>query len=130
MRRLSVDRRLAAALFAVILLPATASAETGSLRLPTIAASAAAAADWASTYHAVKHYKIRESTPLLGPFAHSPEQLVVAGALIDAAALTTWNLTVGKKKPRLAAAGLWAMTAFRGYLVVHNLRNTQKAARR
>lgn len=125
-----LDRRLAAALFAVILLPATASAETGSLRLPTIAASAAAAADWASTYHAVKHYKIRETNPLLGPFAHSPEQLVVAGALIDAAALTTWNLTVGKKKPRLAAAGLWAMTAFRGYLVVHNLRNTQKAARR
>jgi hypothetical protein len=124
------DRRLAAALFTLFLLPATAAAEPGSLRLPTIAASAAAASDWASTYHAVKHYKIRETNPLLSPFAHSPEQLVVAGALIDAAALTTWNLTVGKEKPRLAAAGLWAMTAFRAYLVVHNVRNTQKAARR
>jgi len=130
MPRLCRDRRLAAALFAVCLLPATASAEPGSLRVPTIAASAAAAADWISTYHAVKHYKIRETNPLLTPFAGSPGQLVAAGALIDAAALTTWNLTVGRKKPRLAAAGLWAMTAFRAYLVVHNVRNTQKAARR
>ena len=129
MPRLCGHRRLAAALFAVCL-PAIAAAEPAPLRVPTIAASAAAAADWASTYHAVKHYKIRETNPLLSPFAHSPEQVVVAGALIDAAALTTWNLTVGKKKPRLAAAGLWAMTAFRGYLVVHNLRNTQKAAPR
>lgn len=117
-------------MFAVSLLPATASAEPGSLRVPTIAASAAAAADWVSTYNALKHYKIRETNPLLSPFAHSPEQLVVAGALIDAAALTTWNMTVGRKKPRLAAAGLWAMTAFRAYLVVHNVRNTQIAARR
>jgi hypothetical protein len=126
---LSGHRRLAAALLAVCL-PATASAEPTSLRVPTIAASAAAAADWASTYHAVTHYKIRETNPLLSPFADSPKQVVIAGALIDAAALTTWNLTVGKKKPRLAAAGLWAMTAFRGYLVVHNMRNMQKAARR
>jgi hypothetical protein len=130
MPRLCGSGRLAAALFAVCLLPAVASAEPGSLRLPTIAASAAAAADWVSTYQAVKHYQIRESNPLLGPFAHSPEQVVMAGALIDAAALTTWNLTVGKKKPRLAAAGLWAMTAFRAYLVVHNVNNMQKAARR
>jgi hypothetical protein len=126
---LSGHPRLAAALLAVCL-PATASAEPTSLRVPTIAASAAAAADWASTYQAVTHYKIRETNPLLSPFADSPKQVVIAGALIDAAALTTWNLTVGKRKPRLAAAGLWAMTAFRGYLVVHNMRNMQKAARR
>jgi hypothetical protein len=130
MPRLCGDWRLAAALLTLLLLPATAAAEPGSLRVPTIAASVAAAADWASTYHAVKHYKIRETNPLLSPFAHSPEQTVVAGALIDAAALTAWNLTVGKKKPRIAAAGLWAMTAFRAYLVAHNVRNMQKAARR
>jgi hypothetical protein len=124
------NRRVAAAVFTLSLLPVTVSAERGSLHVPTIAASAAAAADWVSTYHALKHYKIRETNPLLSPLAHSPEQLVAAGALIDAAALTTWNLTVGKKKPRLAAAGLWAMTAFRAYLVVHNVRNTQTAARR
>ncbi len=131
MPRLCRARRLTAPVFAMCLVvPATASAEPGSLGVATIAASAAAAADWASTYHAVKHYKIHETNPVLRPFAHSPEQLVAAGALIDAAALTTWNLTVGRKKPRLAAAGLWAMTAFRAYLVVQNVRNTQKAARR
>src|SRR5688572_30630837 len=95
--------RFAAALLAVCLVPVTSSAEPASLRVPTIAASVAAAADWASTYHAVKHYKIRESNPLLSPFAESPGQLVAAGALIDVAALATWNLTVGRKKPRLAA---------------------------
>jgi hypothetical protein len=131
MLRLCRNRKLTAAVFAVCLVPpATGSADPGPLGVATIAASAAAAADWASTYHAVKHYKIRETNPLLRPFAHSPGQLVAAGALIDAAALTTWNMTVGRKKPKLAAAGLWAMTAFRAYLVVHNVRNTHKAARR
>ena len=130
MRRPCRSLRVTAALLALCVIPGIASAETGSLRLPTIAASAAAAADWASTYHAVKHYRIRETNPLLSAFSESPGQLVAAGALIDAAALTTWNLTVGRKKPRLAAAGLWAMTAFRTYLVVHNVRNTHKAARR
>jgi hypothetical protein len=114
----------------VYLAPATVSAEGNGLRVPTIAASAAAAADWASTYHAIKNYKIHETNPLLRPFEHSPGQLVIVGALMDAGALTAWNMTVGKKKPRLAAAGLWAMTAFRAYLVVHNVRNTHKAARR
>ena len=129
MPRLRRDLRLSAALLVVCLVPATASAQSD-LRLPTIAASAAAAADWASTYHALKNYKIHETNPLLRPFAHSPGQLVTAGALMDVGAVTAWNLTVGKKKPRLAAAGLWAMTAFRAYLVVHNIRNMEKAARR
>jgi hypothetical protein len=114
----------------VCLVPAVAAAENSGLRVPTIAASAAAAADWASTYHALKNYKIRETNPLLRPFEQSPGQLVTVGALMDAGAITAWNLTVGKKKPRLAAAGLWAMAAFRAYLVVHNIRNTQKAAHR
>ena len=124
------DWRLAAALLVVCVVPATASAQSSTLRVPTIAASAAAAGDWASTYHALKNYKIRETNPLLRPFVDSPAQLVTAGALMDAGAVTAWNLTVGKKKPRLAAAGLWAMTAFRAYLVIHNVRNIEKAARR
>lgn len=121
--------RLSAALLVVCLAPATAAAQT-SLKVPTIAASAAAAADWVSTYHAIKNYKIHETNPLLRPFDESPGQLVTVGALMDAGAVTAWNLTVGKKKPRLAAAGLWAMTAFRAYLVVHNVRNTHRAAAR
>jgi hypothetical protein len=30
----------------------------------------------------------------------------------------------------MAAAGLWAMAAFRTYLAIHNMRNTTKAERR
>jgi hypothetical protein len=127
-------RRSIARLFVVQLivygLPTAAAAQDGGLKLPTIAASAAAAADWASTYHALKHYRVRETNPLLRPLDHSPGSLVTVGALLDAGAFSTWNLTVGRKNERLAAAGLWAMAAFRSYLVIHNLRTERRAARR
>lgn len=124
-------RRTAAALLAcVVLLPAPVLAENRPLRTATIAASSAAAADWISTYHALKYFKVRETNPLLRPLDHEPGAMVSAGALLDAGIITTWNMTMGKKHPRVAVAGLWAMTAFRAYLAVHNFRNTQKAARR
>lgn len=107
-----------------------AAAQDGGLKLPTFAASAAAAADWASTYHALKHYRVRETNPLLRPLDHSPGSLVTLGALMDAGAFSAWNLTVGRKNERVAAAGLWAMAAFRTYLVIHNLRTERRAARR
>jgi hypothetical protein len=109
---------------------AAAAQEAGGLKLPTIAASTAAAADWVSTYHSLKHYRVRETNPLLRPLDHAPGSLVAVGALMDAGAFSAWNLTVGRKNERLAAAGLWAMTAFRTYLVVHNLRTQRRAARR
>ena len=123
---------LLAALLVVCLFPGAADAQDNSdrLRLPTLAASAAAAADWASTYHALKYYNLRETNPLLQPFQRSPGKLVTMGAAIDAATFSVWNVTVGRKHPRVAAAGLWAMAGFRAYLVVHNLRNEQKVARR
>jgi hypothetical protein len=121
---------LLAALMTVLLLPAGAAAQSRTLVVPTIAASAAAAADWASTYHALEHFRVRETNPVLRPFSDSPAQLVAVGALMDAGALTAWNLTVGRRKPRLAAAGLWALAGFRTYLTIRNLRNTQIAARR
>ena len=124
--------RLSAALLVVCLLPGIASAQDNSarLRLPTIAASAAAAADWASTYHGLKYYNLRETNPLLQPFQQSPGKLITVGAAIDAATFSAWNVTVGRKHPRVAAAGLWAMAGFRAYLVIHNLRNERKAGRR
>ena len=124
--------RLSAALLVLCLVPGLASAQDNldSLRVPTIAASVAAAADWASTYHALKYYDLRETNPLLQPFQKSPGQLVTMGAVMDAAAFSAWNVTVGRKHPRIAAAGLWAMAGFRAYLVVHNLRNERKVARR
>jgi hypothetical protein len=116
------------------LLPATASAQTGTetarLTLPTIAASAAAAADWASTYHALKNYKVREVNPLLRPFESSPGSMISLGGVIDAGGMAAWNLSVGRKNPRFAAVGLWSMAAFRTYLAIHNMRNTRLAERR
>jgi len=118
------------------LLPATASAQTAqanqpaSLKIPTIAASAAAAADWASTYHALKNYKVREVNPLLRPFDSSPGSMISLGGIIDAGGMAAWNLSVGRKNQRLASLGLWSMAAFRTYLAIHNMRNTRIAERR
>jgi hypothetical protein len=120
----------------VCLSPALVSAQEaefrtdGPLRAATIAASAAAAADWASTYYALKHYHVREMNPILRPLDHQPGAMVAVGALIDAGAVVAWNKTMGKRHPKIAVAGLWAMTAFRAYLTVHNIRNTQIAERR
>jgi hypothetical protein len=123
-------RRLAAALLVVCLFPATAFAQQPSLRLPTLAAGAAATADWLSTYHALKYYQVREANPLLRPWNESPGQLVGMGALMDIGGVAAWNLTMGERHPKVAVAGLWVMTAFRSYLALHNLRNEQRAARR
>jgi len=123
-------RRLLAALLMLCFVPAIAAAQDGSLRLPTFAASAASAADWASTYHALKHYKVREVNPLLRPFETSPGSLVTMGAMIDTGTFSAWNLTVGRRSPKLAAAGLWGMAVFRTYIAIHNMRNARKAERR
>src|SRR5262245_3271997 len=119
--------RLSAALLVVSLLPGVASAQDrrDPLKTPTLAASIAAAADWASTYHALKHYNLRETNILLQGFQHEPAQLVTVGSAIDAGTFSAWNLMVGRKHPRVGAAGLWAMAGFRTYLVIHNIRNTQ-----
>jgi hypothetical protein len=101
-----------------------------SLRYATIAASTAAAADWASTYHALKYYNVRETNPLLRRWDDSPGRMITLGAAIDAGAITAWHMTVGREHPKIATAGLWAMTAFRAYLTVHNMRNQRLASRR
>jgi len=130
-------RRLAAVLLAVCLFSSvphaqepTAGAIQPSLRIPTVAASAGAAADWMTTYHALTNYQVRETNPLLRPWYDSPSQLIGMGALMDVGGITAWNLTVGPKHPHVAIAGLWAMAAFRSYLAVHNVRNEHRAARR
>lgn len=127
--------RLAAALLVVCLCPSVARAQheiapQPSLRIPTIAAGAAAAADWVTTYHAITNYQVRETNPLLKPWYDSPGKMVGMGALMDVAGITAWNVVVGPKHPRLAMAGLWATAGFRSYLAFHNLRNEHRAARR
>ena len=128
-----VLQRLLAVLFIVSMCPAVAAAQVGSqnsLKIPTYAASLASAADWASTYHALKYYKVREVNPLLSQYQTSPGTLVTMGAMMDAGAFSVWNLTVGRKSPKVAVAGLWGMAIFRSCLAIHNLRNTRKAERR
>jgi hypothetical protein len=124
--------RLIAVVFVFCLLPGISSAQQlqPSLKLPTTIATVAAAADWASTYHAMTNYHVRETNVLLQPWQNSPGKLVVVGAAIDAASFTAWNKVVGPRHPKVAVAGMWAMAGFRTYLVLHNLRNEQKAVRR
>ena len=125
-----IFRRLLAALILVCVFPVMAAANDNPLKIPTIVASAAAAADWASTYHALKFYKVREVNPLLRPFQASPSSLITMGGFIDAGSVTAWNLAMGRRHQRIAVAGLWGMAAFRTYLVIHNLRNEKKSERR
>ena len=122
--------RIAAASVLLILLPSLTLAQENRLRTPTIAASAAAAADWASTYYALKYYKVRELNPIINPLQHQPGRMISMGIAIDAGLVSAWNLGVGRRNERVAMAGLWAMTAFRAYLAIHNMRNTRKAERR
>ena len=122
--------RCAAVAILVTLLPSATLAQERDLRAPTIAASAAAAADWASTYYAIKYFKVRELNPLINSMQHQPGRMISMGAVIDAGIVSAWNFGVGRRNERVAAAGLWAMAAFRTYLAIHNLRNTRRAERR
>ena len=129
-------RFLAAALLVAIVVPSAASAQEPQLQRssrlywPTIAAGTAATADWITTYHALKFYKVQETNPLLKPMQSTPMRMVSVGGVIDVAGVAAWNFTVGPKHDKLAAAGLWTMTAFRVYLAVHNHLNEHRSERR
>jgi len=129
-------RSLAAALLVAIVVPSAASAQephvqqSARLYWPTIAAGTAATADWMTTYHALKFFKVQETNPLLKPMQSTPMRMVSVGGVIDVAGITAWNFTVGPKHDKLAAAGLWTMTAFRVYLALHNHLNEHRAERR
>ena len=128
--------RLIAAVFVVSLLHGIAASKASaqelrpSLRMPTTIASVAAAADWASTYHALTNYHVHETNVLLQPFQKSPGTLVAMGAAIDVGTFTAWNMVIGPRHPKVAVAGMWGMAAFRSFLVYHNLRNETRALRR
>jgi hypothetical protein len=128
-------RVLAAALLVALIVPSVAFAQgpeqrQNRLYWPTIAAGSAATADWITTYHALTFYKVQETNPLLKPMQASPMRMVTVGGIIDVAGVSAWNLTVGPKHDKLAAAGLWTMTAFRVYLALHNHLNEHRAERR
>jgi hypothetical protein len=131
MRRVGLISPIPALCVLISLLPGFASAEERNpLLLPTLAATAAAAADWGSTYYALRFFELREVNPLLSPLQTRPGRMISLGAAMDAGLVSAWNLSIGRRNDGVAAAGLWAMTAFRAYLAIHNLRNTRRAARR
>jgi hypothetical protein len=107
-----------------------AGPERGRLYWPTIAAGSAATADWITTYHALKFYRVQEQNPFLRPLQSNPGRLVSMGALMDVAGVSAWNFALGRNHERMAAAGLWTMTAFRVFLAIHNHNNERKAERR
>ena len=123
-------RVLAAAVLAVTIIPSAAFADGTTLLLPTIFASGAATADWATTYHALKFYRVQEQNPLLKPMQTSPGRMISVGALMDVGGVTAWNSLMGPKHQKMAAAGLWTMAAFRVYLAVHNHLNEGRAGHR
>jgi hypothetical protein len=126
-------RVLAAALLVALVIPSMATAQApqqGRLYWPTIAAGTAATADWVTTYHALKFYKVQETNPLLKPLQTSPARMITLGGVIDVAGVAAWNFTMGPKHDKLAAAGLWTMSAFRLYLALHNHMNEQRAERK
>jgi len=131
-----VHSRFKPVLFALVLAVACPTAgfaqqeDRPSLRIPTTVFAAAAAADWATTYYGIRNYQLRETNPLLRRMDDTPARMVLLGGAIDAGAVLAWNHVVGRNHPRLAAAGLWTVAAFRAYLAFHNIRNTQRASRR
>ena len=123
-------RVLAAALLVALVMPSVATAQDsprGRLYWPTIAAGSAATADWVTTYHALKFYRVQEANPVLKPMQRTPAKMITVGGVMDVAGIAAWNLTMGPKHDKLAAAGLWTMTAFRVYLAVHNHLNEHRA---
>jgi hypothetical protein len=87
--------------------------------------SAAAAADWASTAWSLNHPRSREDNPLIA-WAGAPPAIIAAGAAIDAAGAYAWMKSTTNHR-KLQSIGFLVAAAFRGYLVVHNLRINAQA---
>src|SRR5438105_4116833 len=85
-------------LLVVLALPGTTAAQDRpqSLKLPTMMFGAAALADWATTYHALKNYDVREANPFLRPLDREPGKMVGLGAAIDVGLTAGWNYSVGR----------------------------------
>src|SRR5258705_723908 len=111
-------RVLAAALLVAIVVPSAAFAQEPALApqggaqlyWPTIAAGTAATADWITTYHALKFYKVQETNPLLKPLQTNPAPMVSLGGIIHLARVSAWNFPVGPHNGQISADGLLTLT--------------------
>jgi hypothetical protein len=100
-------------------LPPRNAAKT-EFRLPVVVFSIGAAADWTSTAWSLSHPTSREDNPMIA-WAHSPAAIIAAGAAIDAVGAYAW-MKATKNHRNLQAVGFLVGAAFRGYLVIHNIR--------
>lgn len=91
-----------------------------SLKAPSIVFAIASAADWTSTYHAVAIKGGREPNEWIN-WVESPGRMVALGAAMDVGGYFLWKKLM-KRHRKWAAAGLYAMSAWRAYLVYRNVR--------
>lgn len=87
---------------------------------PVMVFAAGAAADWTSTAVSLSHPTSREDNPLIA-WAKAPTAIIATGAAIDALGAYAWMKSTTNHR-RLRAVGFVAAAAFRGYLVVHNIK--------
>jgi hypothetical protein len=101
--------------------PLAANAKKTAFRLPLMVFSMGAAADWTSTAWALGHPAAHEDNPTIA-WAKSPTAIIAAGVGIDAVGAYAW-MKATRNHPKLQATGFFAAAAFRGYLVIQNIRN-------
>jgi hypothetical protein len=105
---------------ALLALPQTPSAESAHpLRVPTVVFSAAAAADWVSTYR-LQQRGGHEQNRMYSWADGRPEVIVTIGAASDVLGVWAWNRYVGRRHPRIARIGLYGASTFRIWLALHN----------
>jgi hypothetical protein len=78
----------------------------------------AAAADWATTFHALEFHHGQENDPIIN-WAPTPTLTIAAGAMLDAAGFILWR-RVTNGHPRVANAGLYVASAFRVWVASRN----------
>ena len=87
-------------------------------RHATLTFGAAAAADWATTFHSLEFHHGREKDPIIS-WAPTPATTIAAGAMLDVAAFMLWRrFTSGH--PRLANTGLYLASGFRVWVAGRN----------
>jgi hypothetical protein len=110
--------------------PAVGQDHPSLLRASTLVYAAVATSDASFTYYGLTHYRVGEMNPLVSPWEHRPAMMLGIGAGLDTGAVYAWNRIVGRQHPRIAAAGLYAVSAYRVYLCTRWTQVYQTAARR
>ena len=119
-----------ALLLALVLLPATATAqESPRLKLPTTVYLVAITADKATTLNCTLRPGCWEDNPMYrwaDKSGGAPLQMAVSTG-VDLVSIWAWNKTVGRKHPKLAAFGLYSMAAIRATVAARNYARVRRS---